>query len=77
MVGFRAFVQRHAQQLGLRGSVSNRPDGAVECDVEGPRVAVEQMLQLLWRGPISARVDDVTVEYRAPSGDLPSMRVSA
>jgi acylphosphatase len=77
MVGFRAFVERHAGGLGLRGTVRNRPDGALECVIEGPKEAVEQMIGLLQRGPSHARVDDVELEYGAPAGDLPHMSVSA
>jgi acylphosphatase len=77
MVGFRAFAQRHARELGLRGTVRNRPDGTLECVVEGPKDAVERMVELLRRGPTAARVDSVEVEYGAPSGDLPAMSVSA
>ena len=29
-VGFRWFVTRNAKDLGVRGTVRNRPDGAVE-----------------------------------------------
>ena len=77
MVGFRAFVLRHARDLGLRGLVRNARDGTVECTVEGPRGAVERIMQTLGRGPASARVDRVDVEYQAPAGDLPPMSVSA
>ena len=76
MVGFRAFVQRHAHRLGLRGTVRNRADGTVECDVEGQAAAVEEMVGLLRRGPTHARVDDVHVDFREPTGDLPRMMVS-
>ena len=75
MVGFRAFVQRHAR--GLRGVVRNRPDGTLETVVEGPKPEVERVIGLLRRGPSAARVDRVDVEYLPPTGDLPPMTVSA
>ena len=75
MVGFRAFVQRHAG--ALRGTVRNRPDGTLEAVVQGPRDQVERMLSLLRQGPSHARVDAVDVEYLPPSGDLPPMTVTA
>ena len=77
MVGFRAFAQRRAGELGLRGTVRNRPDGTLECVCEGPRDAVERMVALLERGPSAARVDHVQVEYSTANGDLPHMTVSA
>lgn len=75
MVGFRAFVQRHA--TGLRGVVRNRPDGTLETVVEGPKPEVERVIGLLHRGPSAARVDGVDVEYLPATGDLPPMTVSA
>jgi acylphosphatase len=77
MVGFRAFAQRHAERLGLRGTVRNSPDGTVECVIEGPADAVEQMIVLLRRGPSHARVDGIDVKYGTAVGDLPLMTVSA
>jgi acylphosphatase len=77
MVGFRAFVLRHAGDAGLRGTVRNSPDGTLEVDIEGARDAVESVLRLLNRGPSHARVDRVDVEYVTPADELPPMRVSA
>jgi len=77
MVGFRAYVLRHASDLRLHGTVRNRSDGALECHVEGDKAKVEEMLTLLQRGPSHARVDSVDVDYEAPAGDLPRMTVSA
>lgn len=67
MVGYRAFVLRHAQDLGIRGEVANRPDGSVEALMEGPRPAVERMLDLMREGPSHARVAAVDVREEAPA----------
>ena len=77
MVGFRAFVMRHAGDAGLAGTVRNEPDGTVETVVEGPRSEVERMLDLLRQGPSHARVERVDVEYSAPTGNLPAMMVAS
>ena len=77
MVGFRAFVLDRAWDLGLRGTVANRPDGSVECVVEGPRQDVERLVESLRQGPSSARVDSVEVLEQPARGDLPPMAVSA
>jgi acylphosphatase len=76
MVGFRAFVIRHAGDAGLSGTVRNQPDGTVETVLEGPRPAVERMVALLGEGPSHARVERVEVEYSAPTGELPAMMVA-
>jgi acylphosphatase len=77
MVGFRAFVLRHAGDAGLAGTVRNEPDGSVETVLEGPRPEVERMLDLLREGPSHARVERVDVEYSAPTGTLPAMMVAS
>lgn len=75
MVGFRAFVLHHAG--GLAGTVANRADGSVECVVEGPRQAVDSLLDRLRRGPAPARVERLEVTREPVRGDLPPMTVTA
>ena len=55
-VGYRAFVRRHALDLGLAGTVENLPDGRVEVVAEGPRSELEHLLIFLRRGPVHAEV---------------------
>jgi acylphosphatase len=75
MVGFRAFVAQHAR--GLNGTVANRPDGSVECVVEGPADAVDRLVDVLHQGPYHARVEAVDVLREPYRGDLPPFGVSA
>jgi acylphosphatase len=77
MVGFRAFVIRHAGDDGLSGTVRNLPDGTVEVILEGPAGAVERVVELLHEGPSYARVERVDVAYETPSGKLPAMVVAS
>jgi acylphosphatase len=77
MVGFRAFVIRHAGDAGLSGTVRNEPDGSVETVLEGPRPDVERMVELLRQGPTYARVERIDVEYSDPTGSLPAMMVAS
>lgn len=68
-VGFRDFVERRASFLGLTGYVRNLEDGrSVEVVAEGPRPALEHLLEYLHEGPRSAVVETVEVEWREPSG---------
>jgi len=46
-VGFRYWVRRRAEPLGLVGTATNLQNGGVEVVVEGPRVACEQLLEAL------------------------------
>ena len=58
-VGFRWFVGREAQRLGLGGFALNRPDGTVEVVSQGSEEALDAMERTLTRGPPMARVDAV------------------
>ena len=65
-VFFRAFVDEHAQRLGLMGYVCNMPSGAVEVVAEGEREHVEKLVGYLKMGPpasIVYRVDISWSEY--------------
>ncbi len=67
-VGYRAFVRRHALDLGLTGQVENLGDGRVEVVIEGPRATVDHLLVHLRRGPAHAQVDGLDVTWSDPVG---------
>ncbi len=77
MVGYRAFVQRHASDLGVRGKVGNRADGSVECVMEGERDAVDRLIDLMRQGPFHAHVDAVDVQPVPPITPLPPVMVAS
>ena len=58
-VGFRWFVQREAQALGVGGWVRNNFDGAVEALVCGSEQQLTALAAKLKAGPRAARVDSV------------------
>lgn len=55
-VGFRWWTRREARELGLRGTVRNARDGAVEVEVEGDPDALDRFESRLREGPPAARV---------------------
>jgi len=69
-VGFRYFVQRKAQQLGVSGWVRNNDDGTVELVAEGSREQLEQLKRTLDEGPRLARVDRVETKWSEGTGSL-------
>ncbi len=69
-VGFRYFVQRKGQQLGLHGWVRNNDDGTVELVAEGSRHALELLKTALEEGPRLARVDRVETRWSNATGGL-------
>ena len=74
-VGFRWWTRKTAQGLGLSGRAWNRPDGAVEVHVEGEAEAVDEMERLLARGPVAARVREVTRVPADPGIEAGAFRI--
>ncbi len=74
-VGFRHFVRTRARNLGLDGWVRNESDGAVRLVAEGPRAALEDLLQALHHGPSAAHVTNVTSDWRPATGEFDGFSV--
>ncbi|HTA70446.1 MAG TPA: acylphosphatase [Bryobacteraceae bacterium] len=64
-VGFRYFVERAANSLGLTGWVRNRDDGDVEVYAAGNPAQLSELAGMLWKGPRWAEVRAVD-ESEAP-----------
>jgi acylphosphatase len=60
-VGFRAFVQRHAEARGIVGWVRNRGNGDVEAVFAGTESAVAALCEVCRRGPTQAQVERLDV----------------
>lgn len=58
-VGFRVFVKRVSQGLGISGGVRNQADGSVEVVAEGVRSSMRALESELRAGPTAARVETV------------------
>lgn len=69
-VAFRYSTARMAQGLNLAGWVRNLRDGRVEAQFQGPEPDVNQAVQWSYRGPRSARVDSVDIQWLEPSAEL-------
>jgi hydrogenase maturation protein HypF len=68
-VGFRPFVYREAQALGLAGFVVNTP-GGVSIEVEGAPEAIRSLVARIEREPPpNTRITDLAREALAPLGD--------
>jgi len=68
-VGYRYFVLRQADALGLTGYARNRADGTVEVIAEGSDEALGDLEARLGEGPAFAEVDGVAREAIDPRGD--------
>ncbi|SDY42304.1 acylphosphatase [Halopenitus persicus] len=67
-VYYRATTRDTAREHGVDGWVKNLPDGRVEAVFEGPREAVESMVEWCHEGSPRATVEDVAVTYEEPAG---------
>ncbi len=70
-VGYRAFVEDAALQVGVGGWVRNRRDGTVEAVVSGEPEQVDLLVAACRKGPFIARVTDL--EQRAARADEVSL----
>ena len=70
-VGFRWWVQRHAQELGLTGWVMNGDDErSVQLVAEGPSEGLDALERFIHAGPRSAMVETVDARRGPASGEF-------
>ena len=69
-VFYRASALEQAQGLNLTGWVKNLPDGSIELVAEGPRYALDQIIEWCRHGPPAARVEDVYPRWSEHLGEF-------
>ncbi len=74
-VGFRYFVQREANSLGLSGWVRNLRSGSVQLVAEGPRSDLNSLLSLARKGPQMSYVESVDVRWKQAAEEFESFEV--
>ncbi len=74
-VGFRYFVIRHAQQLGLKGYTKNLYSGEVLTEVEGDEGLIHELIKELKVGPSHAHVKNCAVEWSEYKNEFSSFDV--
>lgn len=67
-VFYRDTMRREAEARGVAGSAVNLPDGTVQCFFEGPREAVEEMIEVARAGSRASTVDELDVAWVDPTG---------
>jgi acylphosphatase len=58
-VFYRASTKAVADQLGVKGSIKNEPNGDVFIEAEGDKIALEMFLEWCNEGPQDAEVNSV------------------
>ncbi len=74
-VGFRWFVEREAQMLGVAGWVRNNMDGSVEVFAMGSAQQLATLRAKLREGPRAARVDEVLEHEARPNPKWRAFRI--
>jgi acylphosphatase len=74
-VGYRWFVEREAQTLGIAGWVRNNSDGSVEVLAQGTSNQISGLRSRLREGPRAARVDEVESSEAKPLAGVSSFRI--
>lgn len=61
-VSYCAFVQKHAQKLGVEGTIKKADDGGLLMYVCGAHDALEGLIDQLYKGTSKVRPEDVFIE---------------
>lgn len=74
-VGYRYFVLRHAQRLGVTGYVKNLYSGEVLTVAEGETWRIEELIAELRRGPFNAHVTGLQINKSESKNEFQNFEV--
>lgn len=74
-VGFRYFVVREAQKLGLKGFTQNLYTGEVITVVEGEKAIVNELINKIKIGPIQSSVKSCKIDWQEPKNEFTDFEV--
>jgi acylphosphatase len=74
-VFFRANTREQCRDRELTGWVQNLSDGTVRAIVEGPRGAIEEVVEWAHDGPPAADVADLDVEWNGATGEYDDFQI--
>jgi len=61
-VGFRRFIRKNAQKLGIKGWVRNTKDGRVEIVAQGTKEQIDDLKKIAEKGSIFSDVKGIVVD---------------
>lgn len=77
-VGFRQYLKKQAEKLGLVGWVRNLDNGSVECVAQGAEEDLDVFCGHLKKGPYFADVDNAMVDWHDdPQDELTDFEIIA
>jgi len=74
-VGFRYFVKREAEKLGLNGFTKNLYTGEVLTVIEGEKALIEDFTKKIKTGPIHASVNNCRVDWQDTKNEFTNFEV--
>ena len=74
-VFFRSQTKNKAEGLGLFGWVRNLVDGRVEILAEGEKDKLEKLVTWAKKGPDSARVDSLEIDWQEFKGEFENFEI--
>jgi len=74
-VGFRAYVEYKALQIGVLGWVRNIGQDTVETVAEGTRIQIDEFIEMVKQGPGASHVDEARIEYEPLTDQLSGFTV--
>ena len=74
-VGYRDFVERLTKERALTGWIKNLPDGSVEVLIQGTPDELKECIEALNRGPVLAKVESLSVDWRTPEKHFEDFKV--
>lgn len=63
-VGYRMFVRKNAEELGITGWVTNLLDGRVEALLQGRKETIEKLIERCKKGPYFSEVKNISIEFQ-------------
>jgi acylphosphatase len=74
-VGYRHFALVQAKQQGLTGTVKNLSNGHVEIYANGKEKVLNNYLNTISEGPVSADVSDVDSDWQEPTNTYDDFKI--
>jgi acylphosphatase len=74
-VGYRNEAYWVARKLHVAGFVMNEPEGTVYAEAEGEEQDLQEFLAWCKKGPITARVTNVEVQWSEPHSKFTGFRI--
>lgn len=74
-VFFRSNARDIASSLGLKGYARNMPDGTVEVVAEGNENKIKELVEFCKKGPESAEVSKIDIEFEKASNEFEGFEV--